>query len=377
MNRKQLQLGGRALCAMAIVALLPALGAADGRASGPAGGTALSTARSLEADGQRVYLSLHGPIKLAGDAPLPLSDAPPGEYRYACEGPGLYHSRGRLVLSAAGVEPRRYGGPGAALQPPGLLHLQRGESRGWIYLGAGATAAAVALWRHGTARNAADERELAAEVYARAVAQEEIAAARHGELRARYEEADYKELRDLWLGFLAAGWVGASLEAWLLTPGGELAADGAGIYRLQLPRAGRLGSALRSALVPGAGQRALGREASGNFYLAAVAALTAGAIVAHDAYLEASRDQQLAQVRYDRARAEAEVRATRDHLERAAERADDRNLVRWSIIAAAAGVYLWNVVDAAGLGRPLGSERVAWSVAPTTDGVQLAASWRR
>lgn len=132
---------------------------------------------------------------------------------------------------------------------------------------------------------------------------------------------------------------------------------------------------MRSALVPGAGQRFMGQDRRGNFFLGATAILAAGALVAHDAFLEAHRDQAEAQQRFDRSEVEDQIRLARSELREAADDADNRNVIRWALVGATAGVYLWNVLDAFGLGNHMDVPNLAWSAAPSSDGVLVCATW--
>jgi hypothetical protein len=161
----------------------------------------------------------------------------------------------------------------------------------------------------------------------------------------------------------------------LLTPQASLQRMAGGQYSLAMPRSGRFKAALRSLLVPGAGQRYMGREAQGNFFLSMTASLAAATIVAHDVFLDARRDQAEAQYRFDNAHSAAEIREARSELEDAADRVDDRNVLRWTVFGVTAGMYLWNIIDAFQSGDNGPSNDLSWSLAPTSDGVMVCATW--
>ncbi len=346
-----------------------------------------STAAVIDADPPGSYLAIHGPVSVAGSTPLPVDVLPEGEYELTADGPGLPAVRGRLRRTADGMVSRPWSNRGALLLPPGMLHLDRGETRGWSILCAGAVSATLAILSEADRRDAKNDRAQAEAAYRWAITEEAITAARAELLSATQEEDDRAEVRNLWLGYLAATWLGAGLEMQLLTPQPSLAEGDSGRYLVTLPRAGAGTAALRSALMPGAGQRYMGRMGRSNFFFTATAALAAAAIISHDAVLEARRDQARAQRLFDEADGETEVRHARDALQAAADDVDDHNLVRWALIGATAGVYLWNIADAFGLGRgaeprslpldaPADEDGLSWSVAPRGDGLLVCATWR-
>lgn len=331
--------------------------------------------QSLDTDPPLSYVSISGPMSLAGTAPLPIGELPRGEYRLVAEGPGLAVARGRFDCSDEGLVGRAWASPATLLQPPGLVHLRRGEVRGWGFLGAAGISATMAVSGQFAVRDAGDKRDRAALVYDRAVSEEEIRDARSRLFETTQEISDREEVRDLWLGYLGATWLGAGVEALLLTAQPTLIPNSPAGYIVKVPREGRVSAALRSALVPGAGQRFLGRDGRGNAFFTAIAALGAAAITAHDVFLDARRDQAAAQRRFDEAQDEAELRQTSASLQRAADKADEKNAVRWAFVGAAAGVYAWNVLDAFGLGHRVGDGELTLSVAPATGGGFVCATW--
>ncbi|MCK4304698.1 MAG: hypothetical protein KAY24_10715, partial [Candidatus Eisenbacteria sp.] len=195
-------------------------------------------------------------------------------------------------------------------------------------------------------------------------------------LAATRKEDNHREVRNLWLGYCALAWVGAGAEALLLTPQPAITSAAPGLYTATFPRASRAGLALRSALVPGAGQRYMGRGGWGSFFFSVTGALAAGALVAHDDYLDARRDQAVAQSRFDEAEAEDELADARRDLEAAADDADEKNVIRWALVGGAAGVYLWNVLDAFGQDCEPMVPGVVFSLIPAPDGASLCVSWR-
>ncbi len=362
-------------------------------------GTVARAAESpvLQADPPGAYLALHGPVSLAGVSPLPLAALPLGEYELTADGPGLPAIKGRLVRSVDGVFSRSWAGRGALLLPPGIVHLDRGETRGWALLGGGVAAAALAIVSEADRREARDDESQAEAAYRWALTEDAIRLARLDLLAATQEREDQEEVRNLWLGYLGATWLGAGLEALLFTPHPSVTRADSAHYLVTLPRAGRAGAALRSALMPGGGQRYWGRSGRATFFFTATAALAAAAIASHDAFLEARRDQDHAQRLFDEAQDENELRRARAELQDTADKVDNRDTVRWALVAATACVYVWNVVDAFGLGhepelpgRPIESPGpegeapaspadeagLSWSLAPRSDGFLFCATWR-
>ena len=330
---------------------------------------------SLDSDPPGSFLSLSGPVSLSGAAPLPSAALPLGEYVLTVDGPGLAFARGRLERSALELRGRPWATSGAWLQPPGLVHLSRGEGRGWSFLGAGAVSAALGIRSQVAVRDAQEQNDLASAAYDRAVATEEIRSARLRVLETSQEARDQEEVRNLWLGYLALTWLGAASEALLLTPQPHVAAGAADDYIVTAPRAGRVKAALCSVFVPGAGQRFMGRDGRASIFLTAVAALGAGAITAQDIFLEARRDQAVAQRAFDETEDEAQLRQAHARLQKAADRTDDKNTLRWALAGATAGVYLWNVLDAFGLGHSGGAGELTWSAAPAVGGGFICATW--
>lgn len=348
--------------AVALGFLLPAAAAAQGLA--------------LESDPPGAYVRVRGPVSLSGAAPVPLAELPLGEYGLILGGPGRATHYGRFVRLDAGLQARRWATASALVHPPGLQHLRRGDGRGWLFLGAGTVSATVAAAQEAARRSAEGDGDEALRSYLAAVSPEAIQEARSRLLDAVQEEEDRRELRSLWLGYLAATWIGAGVEAWLLTPQPSLEIGGGGQYVVTVGRASGLQAGWRSLLVPGAGQRYAGHSGRGDFFLAATALLGAGAIGAQDAFLAARRDQAEAQRDFDAAETTAAVNQAHDQLQRAADRVDDRDALRWALVGATAGVYLWNVLDAFGsTGRFESIPEFSWSVAPGPDGGYVCATW--
>jgi hypothetical protein len=334
-----------------------------------------SEASLLWSDPAAEEMSLSGPLSVSGDGPLPLDALPSGTYHFAASGPGLAAVQGRVVKSQERLRRVAWAAPTALAWPPGLLHLERGEQRGWGFLGAGLGAAVMCLVQEDQRRDAEDQLAQAERAYARAVSEQAIAAARRSLLAATRQRDDERELRTLWLGYFAATWLCAGIEAVLLTPQAQFSSTIPGQYVAALPRASGGAAALRALLVPGAGHRFLGRHRRGNFFFMTTAALAAGGLIAHQSFLDARRDQSAEQARFDAAVDPAEIAAARRELEEAADRVDRRNLIRWAIGGAAAAAYLWNVIDAFGLGRQAEVPALSLAASPSADGLRVGLTW--
>jgi hypothetical protein len=330
---------------------------------------------SLESDPPGTYMSIEGPVSLSGNAPLSIAELPVGEYYLTANGPGLPTVKGRFVRSEDGIIGRSWVSPTAFVLPPGFVHLERGEKRGWAFASAGAVSATMSIVSQASVKNAKDNVERASLAYGWALSEEAIRNARLDLLAATWEKEDYEELRNLWIGYFALTWLSASVEAVLLTPQPAFPTTTAGSCIVALPRAGGMRAAARSALVPGAGQRFMGRDGRANFFFGATAAFAAGAIAAHDKFLEARRDQADAQRRFNDAQTAEDLAPARDRLQEAADRTQDKNTLRWALVGVAAGAYLWNVFDAFGLGNEIKVPELTWSVAPASDGVLVCATW--
>lgn len=333
----------------------------------------------LRSDQNDVHLSIRGGVSLNGEAPLPLSDLPPGHYRYRADGLGLALGRGRLdCTSGSTFVGRSWADIRSMFLPPGTTHLAAGEPlRGFLLL-SGAGLSGVQFLRMNSAHaNAVDDVSAAVTAYERAVSEDAIAKSAATLALARAKEKDEKDLRALWGGYFAATWIGAAVEGLLLTPSPSLESGADGNYLITVPEAGGWEAGIRSILVPGAGQRYLGHEGKANFFAASVLSLGAGTLLAHESFLKARRRQAAAQEDYDAARSEAEVRSASRALDAASSKTDDKNRLRWVLFGATAGVYLWNIMDAAVEGsRASEMAPVQLSVVPGAGGLQASVSWR-
>lgn len=333
----------------------------------------------LDSDPAGARLRLAGKITLGGTAPLPLSDLPAGRYRLEVGGAGLAEARGRLTLDAKGAAGiGRASGPVAFLLPPGLEHLRQGEGpRGWLFIGGAAGGLAGVLLTASDLAEANDEADRARVIYEDAVSLEEFESARLALLAANDRRADETDLRNMWLGYVGAIWAGAAVESWILTPRPSLRRGEDGGYLVGAPAAHRAGAALRSLLVPGAGQRYLGAASRGNRFTGAVLVLGAGSILAQQSFLAARRDQNDAQREYQAAETETEAKRWKRELTDAADRTQSRDRLRWALVGVTLGAYVWNVIDAAvsspGEG---GGSGLSLNVTPGDGGLRAGLTWR-
>jgi hypothetical protein len=337
-------------------------------------------ATEILSDPDGVQVAVEGDVSLRGVTPLAVDELPPGSYRLTVGGYHMPRTQGRLVRALDGtLETDRLNGAGVMLLPPGAAHLrQKGERwrGGWLLLGGGATLTGTIV-NFGRVSQAEDDLALAQRLYDRAVSEDDIRAARNAVLLSQQEVDDAKEMRTLWGVASLYLWVGAGLEAWALTPTPELATTADGNYRLANPPATRGGAVLRSVLLPGGGQRYLGQGNRANWFLVGVTGFTVGALVAHDEFLERRREQEEAQLRFAQATTPEEVDRWRNELESRHGSTQDMQIVQWTLAGLAAGVYVWNVLDAATLVRSSGAPNTfSLSVAPTPSGATAALHWR-
>jgi len=321
------------------------------------------------------HIAISGPATLSGSAPLSISGLPIGEYSLTGDGPGLPAIKGRFVRLQNGIAGRPWSEATAAVLPPGLIHLSRGEKRGWVFFDAAVVSAAMSFRGQGRVRSSEQDRDGAAAAYQGAVTESDILGARRTLFDAGQKVNDEREVRNLWMGYLAYTWFGSAMESIFLTAQPAIRVTEGGEYLVTFPRAGGWQACIRSAIVPGAGQRYMGHSGRANLSAAATAILAGGTIFAHDQFLEARRNQANAQWRFDHAESDTDASLARRDLQRAANRTDGKNLIQWSVGGALAGIYLWNIVDSFGLGHGAKAPALTMSVAPSSNGVLFGARW--
>ncbi len=356
-----------AAAAAAILAVALPAGAAPG--PGP----------NLTSSPAGLSVKLSGPVKISGSTPISLADVPAGRYRLRVGAAGTGHAMGRLTRGVDGtLHLGRLVGPEAVLLPPGVTFFRQGaETRGLLFAAGGVAGATGTVWKAVRLHDAQRDADLARERYNAAVSPTAIDQARLDILAANDRVADEKNLRNMWGAYLGAVWAGAALESWILTPSPGLRDGGHGNYTLVGPGGGRFGATVRSILVPGAGQRYLGHPQRGNRFTTAAMLLGAGSIVAQQSFLAARRRQNDAQRRYDAAETETETSVWRSRLQDDGDRTRSRNRLRWGLVGATVGVYLWNVIDAGTLGPGNSEPRaLSWGVSPDEGGFRAELVWR-
>jgi hypothetical protein len=333
----------------------------------------------LDSEPPGLFIRIEGSAKISGTAPIPLEDLSLGSYMIRSHGVGVAEGRARFRrVSEDDFRTKNWAGAYALLLPPGFLHFHRGEKfRGFLYFLAGATGAVGIVVKENDRRQADDLAQEAQEIYNQAVSPEAIAEAAILLSLANEAEAEEAQLRNLWALYLGIAWVGAGLEGWLLTPTPKVRPVGSNQYVLDVPAVNRWSAAMRSAIAPGAGQRYTGKYGKGNFYTAGFFLMGALTLIAQDNYLDAKRDQDRAQFRYNRSESQEEVDRNRRALFDAADNTNDWDTRRRIFLGATAVVYLWNIADAYSLGASQTVKRsMSWSVLPTPDGFRTALTWR-
>ncbi len=334
---------------------------------------------NVQSQPSHVHVEFRGPLTIAGVAPLTLERFPPGDYLVRATGLGLVTARGRVRSTFDNrVTVQRWAQPYALIMPPGLVHMSRRDGwRGSMFTTAAVGGTLGAIVKNAHHDNAVSDFELAQEAYNRATTDEEITAAALDLENASELEGDEATMRNIWIGYTAATWVGAALEAWLLTSPPKVRPLGGGSFELGVSRARPIDAAIRSILVPGAGQRYMGHTRRSIVFGLSIYTLSAFTISSYDEYLNAQRKQSDAQRRYDAATTPAEIEALRSSLEQAADSASEWKVTAWSLGGAAAAAYIWNVLDALGQGatgwEPSGVEV---GLAPRFDGFMASVTWR-
>ena len=336
-------------------------------------------AASLQSDPPGASVRLEGKVHISGTTQVPLDDLQQGSYRLFASGPGLDHSLARFSFDPGGeVSTHPYTNGLSLLWPPGLGHRRQGSSsRGLIFASSFLGGLAGTTVAHFDVRDAKDDQELAQSRYDGATNPTEAAIAREALLSASQEVDDDQEVLTLWALYSGAAWAGAAVETWLLTPRPQVRDAGGGRYVLSIPRASSASAALRSALVPGSGQRFLGHEGRGSLFTGLVSVFSAGAIIAHRSYLSAARDQERTQRLLDEAETETAIVELTGQLLDAQDKTRDRDRIRLALGGTAVVTYLWNVIDAAVMGQDKADlRRFSWNVSPTWDGLLASVSWR-
>ena len=332
----------------------------------------------IDSQPHAIYLRIDGPAKIAGVTPFDVQEWPRGDYRLTVDWVGFAATRARVRSDGAqGLALRRAAGPMALIAYPGYVQFHGGEAdRGVVLFAAGTTGGIGLAYAFGDAGNADDDLTQAQRAYDDAVSIDEVTESRLDLESAAERQDDEQQMLTLWAGYVATVWVGSALEAWLFTPPPRLQTT-AGGYVVALPRASASQAAWRSILFPGSGQRYLGRRHMANVFATGFWGFAAGALFSQDWYLEAARQQSDAQRRYDAAETEADVDHWSQALQSAADETARRDAWRWSFAAASGAFYVWNVVDAMLAGSASASHSdLAWSVFPTSHGVQTAFRWR-
>lgn len=333
----------------------------------------------LRTDPGNIRVELKGPLSISGITPMDLADLPAGKYRVSLDGRGIPSVHGSLTRSANGqLSLSTDAGLNTLLHPPGIAFLRRGErGRGWVYLASGLGFATGGLVKEFSLRDREDDLDRAQRLYDDAVGEATLSDARRNLDLAFQEAEDEKELRNLWAFFAGATWVGSAIEASILTPGPDMRTNSNRDYLLSAGGANPVGAAFRSALIPGAGQRYMGRDKRGNRFTAAFSTMAAVSLVIHDAYLEKRRDQLAVQSLYDAADTEGEIEARRRELEEAADDAERLDRWRWGVVGVTGAIYIWNIFDAVRLvGTDSSPGGLTWQMSPNPDGFRAGLVWR-
>jgi len=177
-----------------------------------------------------------------------------------------------------------------------------------MFLGSGAGSFVMVLNKGSQSRDADAELRLSQLAYDAAETEEGIVLAGANLRRASQKAQDTMNIRNMWTGYFAVTWIWAATEAWLLTARPQIQATAEGDFLLEVPRATGWSAAWRSTLVPGSGQRYLGRSRRGNLFAASVLLFGAATLVAQEEYLKSKREFSVASFTYDAAQTPEQAR---------------------------------------------------------------------
>jgi len=266
------------------------------------------------------------------------------------------------------------------------MHFRSLEhTRGSAFFSSGVVGGISLGFAESARRDASDKAQLAADAYNRAVSEEDIERARGRAASASQERDDKMKMRNLWTGYLAGVWVGAALDT-RVTPRPRLYRNTNGDYFLTLPRVSSWAAVWRGTLIPGGGQRYLGRVNRSNVSAFATYGFLAGGLFAYDDLLQERRARDDAVRRYNIATDPARLEQHRLDAVNASNKVNNRDALRWWLFGAAAATHLWSIVDAwqvasySGTSQPrvnpdAGSD-VGLSLLPYADGVRATLAWR-
>jgi hypothetical protein len=305
---------------------------------------------------------------------LDLDGLSDGRYDLILGGDRSRTTRNRLWVGPKGPELAPWSGPTALLMPPGLADLLHRDVHGAVYLTAGLGSAAL-WWK--LDRDADDAKAALADARERQLTATgaDWTRARLDESRARADFADDDRMRKIWLAYTGGLWLGSAAETWLLTPSATLSPGEEGEWVVHAAPRSRGAALWRSLLIPGAGQRFVGRDTRANFFLGSCLAATAASLIAQDAFLTARRDVGDARRHLEAAQTTAERDLWSTRLSKSQQDRDDLSLVRWVLVGGSTYLYLWNLVDAYRGGAPRQRQDLTVSLSPTRGGVQLAVRW--
>ncbi len=341
----------------------------------------VAPAASLSSDAPATSVVLEGKVHLSGSTPIPLDDLPPGSYRFLVSGPGLYESLARLSWDPSRQRLASHGYTGAIslLYPPGLGHRRQGEGfRGALFT-LPTLAGLAGLFESQFDLNAAQEDlDLAEQFLDSATTEAQAQLAGEAALFNADKVDNEKEMSTLWGVYTAYWWAGAAVETWLLTPRPSVVPGANGDFVVRAPRAGGGSAALKSLLVPGAGQRFLGNVGRGNLFTGGVSLFWAGGLIAQSSYLKAVAEQNRAQRLLDQADTPEEAALLLQNAFDARNTTRDRDRVRLALFGTAVLVHIWNIIDAAVMGQDRADlARFSWHVLPTPDGgLHASLTWR-
>jgi len=321
------------------------------------------------------HVTLRGPVTLSGWDPLTVDELLDGEYELFAGGTGLVQARGWVTRYSGGWNYRRWAGPTALIYPSGFAHIRRGDPRGWTFFMTGVSGGIAWAFQQHELGKSEDRLEDAEARLDAAITPDEIEDAMLDVSLQKRSVDDEGRIRDIWVGYTAASWLMAGVEAWLFTPKASFNRGAEGAPSLRVPERSAFVAGLQSLLVPGAGQRALGHHTRASYFMLGVVSGGMASIFGQEYFLEARRELTVAEERLELADTDTERSRARSELNDAEDYYDRKNMWRWIFIGTTAAIYTWNVVDAVRLGAEASPAGSAWRVFPTTNGVAVQFAW--
>jgi hypothetical protein len=232
-------------------------------------------------------ISIKGPTEVYGHTPMDLPSSVVGRFSMLAQGGGVARTQGEFEFGTLGERPTMVSeGPGMgptlflrSLNFPGFPDISaKRTTRGIVLTLAEVGALGMAAGAHVRYRNHLNESGAEEAIFAR----------------------EERRIRNSWLAYGGAVWMASAVDYWMLP---RFTVDEATANRLSLgiPTLSRAKVALRSLIVPGAGQEFANHGGRGALWMAGVLAAGVGYTAAHQALVHKRALLELNRLRYDAA----------------------------------------------------------------------------